>query len=163
MVSGMAMLGTPEVRLEAKRGAVEALSDGHQTSGYVTNGVEEGSVESLTPTKELVGERGFEPPTPWSRTRCSTRLQPLPDELIRRPEKKGNTDKRGRRKLRSNSDYSICCLHDCAQSGSTVCSGAASGPAVRRVNPSGVNRNTTSSRCRTLRPWILRDFLATSI
>ena len=26
----------------------------------------------------LVGERGFEPPTPWSRTRCSTRLSHLP-------------------------------------------------------------------------------------
>src|SRR5271165_5264067 len=31
---------------------------------------------------ELVGERGFEPPTPWSRTRCSTRLShsPIPRE-----------------------------------------------------------------------------------
>src|SRR5207244_9479815 len=27
---------------------------------------------------ELVGERGFEPPTPWSRTRCSTRLSHSP-------------------------------------------------------------------------------------
>src|SRR5207253_2102271 len=26
----------------------------------------------------LVGERGFEPPTPWSRTRCSTRLSHSP-------------------------------------------------------------------------------------
>src|SRR5438270_1263838 len=28
--------------------------------------------------KVLVGERGFEPPTPWSRTRCSTRLSHSP-------------------------------------------------------------------------------------
>src|SRR5437763_7989539 len=26
----------------------------------------------------LVGERGFQPPTPWSRTRCSTRLSHSP-------------------------------------------------------------------------------------
>src|SRR5437764_2350957 len=30
--------------------------------------------------KELVGERGFEPPTPWSRTRCSTRLSHSPTQ-----------------------------------------------------------------------------------
>src|SRR3990172_9914485 len=28
--------------------------------------------------EELVGARGFEPPTPWSRTRCSTRLSHAP-------------------------------------------------------------------------------------
>jgi integrase len=28
--------------------------------------------------RKLVGERGFEPPTPWSRTRCSTRLSHSP-------------------------------------------------------------------------------------
>src|SRR5271165_6475728 len=27
---------------------------------------------------DMVGERGFEPPTPWSRTRCSTRLSHSP-------------------------------------------------------------------------------------
>jgi hypothetical protein len=27
---------------------------------------------------KMVGERGFEPPTPWSRTRCSTRLSHSP-------------------------------------------------------------------------------------
>ena len=31
--------------------------------------------------KILVGERGFEPPTPWSRTRCSTRLSHSPTSL----------------------------------------------------------------------------------
>src|SRR6266481_5010705 len=31
--------------------------------------------------KKLVGERGFEPPTPWSRTRCSTRLSHSPTEV----------------------------------------------------------------------------------
>src|SRR5437660_2739029 len=30
--------------------------------------------------KNLVGERGFEPPTPWSRTRCSTRLSHSPTD-----------------------------------------------------------------------------------
>src|SRR5450755_4165888 len=35
---------------------------------------------TMFPTNErnLVGERGFEPPTPWSRTRCSTRLSHSP-------------------------------------------------------------------------------------
>ena len=28
--------------------------------------------------EKMVGERGFEPPTPWSRTRCSTRLSHSP-------------------------------------------------------------------------------------
>src|ERR1700746_2847570 len=32
----------------------------------------------------LVGERGFEPPTPWSRTRCSTRLSHSPTEVALR-------------------------------------------------------------------------------
>src|SRR5437764_736096 len=31
----------------------------------------------------LVGERGFEPPTPWSRTRCSTRLSHSPTSFPR--------------------------------------------------------------------------------
>ena len=37
--------------------------------------------------KTMVGERGFEPPTPWSRTRCSTRLShspTLPQKGLRR-------------------------------------------------------------------------------
>src|ERR1700722_12436379 len=29
--------------------------------------------------RHMVGERGFEPPTPWSRTRCSTRLSHSPN------------------------------------------------------------------------------------
>ena len=29
----------------------------------------------------LVGARGFEPPTPWSRTRCATRLRYAPNVL----------------------------------------------------------------------------------
>jgi integrase len=58
------------VRLEAKRRAVEALSDGHQTSGYVTEhvtkGLKEGSVESLTPTKDWSGREdlNLRPPGP---------------------------------------------------------------------------------------------------
>src|SRR5262245_46905734 len=32
----------------------------------------------------MVGARGFEPPTPWSRTRCSTRLSHAPTSLVRR-------------------------------------------------------------------------------
>src|SRR5580658_7427260 len=34
--------------------------------------------ESVRNETEMVGERGFEPPTPWSRTRCSTRLSHSP-------------------------------------------------------------------------------------
>src|SRR4029077_443288 len=30
--------------------------------------------------ERMVGERGFEPPTPWSRTRCSTRLSHSPTD-----------------------------------------------------------------------------------
>src|SRR6266496_6024942 len=38
--------------------------------------------------KRLVGERGFEPPTPWSRTRCSTRLSHSPTNYwISRPQR----------------------------------------------------------------------------
>lgn len=29
----------------------------------------------------VVGARGFEPPTPWSRTRCATRLRYAPNKL----------------------------------------------------------------------------------
>jgi hypothetical protein len=36
--------------------------------------------------KRLVGERGFEPPTPWSRTRCSTRLSHSPTRAGRNNE-----------------------------------------------------------------------------
>src|ERR1700733_5715011 len=32
----------------------------------------------IHPRMLMVGERGFEPPTPWSRTRCSTRLSHSP-------------------------------------------------------------------------------------
>src|SRR5580693_8412268 len=32
--------------------------------------------------ERLVGERGFEPPTPWSRTRCSTRLSHSPTKSL---------------------------------------------------------------------------------
>ena len=31
---------------------------------------------------EMVGARGFEPPTPWSRTRCSTRLSHAPTNCL---------------------------------------------------------------------------------
>src|SRR5262245_41904649 len=39
----------------------------------------------------LVGERGFEPPTPWSRTRCSTRLSHSPTGIVDRVVLSGNT------------------------------------------------------------------------
>ena len=42
----------------------------------------------------LVGERGFEPPTPWSRTRCSTRLSHSPTYI-------GQEDARPRERLRT--------------------------------------------------------------
>ena len=31
---------------------------------------------------KVVGARGFEPPTPWSRTRCATRLRYAPTDDI---------------------------------------------------------------------------------
>src|SRR5713226_9510402 len=37
-----------------------------------------------TPEK-VVGARGFEPPTPWSRTRCSTRLSHAPTGAAQAP------------------------------------------------------------------------------
>jgi hypothetical protein len=37
----------------------------------------------------MVGERGFEPPTPWSRTRCSTRLSHSPTGPGRKEEISG--------------------------------------------------------------------------
>ncbi len=37
---------------------------------------------------------GFEPPTPWSRTRCSYQAEPLPDEFVSRREKGGGTESR---------------------------------------------------------------------
>src|SRR4029453_12699217 len=33
-------------------------------------------------SEEMVGARGFEPPTPWSRTRCSTRLSHAPTSSL---------------------------------------------------------------------------------
>ena len=33
-------------------------------------------------TAVFVGARGFEPPTPWSRTRCSTRLSHAPKKVL---------------------------------------------------------------------------------
>jgi hypothetical protein len=36
----------------------------------------------LMPVKRMVGARGFEPPTPWSRTRCATRLRYAPTGLL---------------------------------------------------------------------------------
>jgi hypothetical protein len=76
------------IRLDLKRKALEGLAtrranlEGKPTD-YDTND------DTMEPTraiesklgyrKELVGERGFEPPTPWSRTRCSTRLSHSPN------------------------------------------------------------------------------------
>src|SRR5579872_2992227 len=37
-----------------------------------------GGAGRRTEGRTMVGERGFEPPTPWSRTRCSTRLSHSP-------------------------------------------------------------------------------------
>jgi hypothetical protein len=36
------------------------------------------SLQAYDYEEDMVGERGFEPPTPWSRTRCSTRLSHSP-------------------------------------------------------------------------------------
>src|SRR5207245_8698651 len=42
----------------------------------------------------LVGERGFEPPTPWSRTRCSTRLSHSPTSPERNEHPRQTVEKR---------------------------------------------------------------------
>jgi hypothetical protein len=44
---------------------------------------------SGTDREKMVGERGFEPPTPWSRTRCSTRLSHSPTLCSRRWRNRG--------------------------------------------------------------------------
>src|ERR1700722_6387001 len=60
--------------------AIGDAPDSHASSG--TWPTIRGSILSLFKVSELlkilVGERGFEPPTPWSRTRCSTRLSHSP-------------------------------------------------------------------------------------
>ncbi len=48
--------------------------------------VRSGAVERLPEvraSKKVVGARGFEPPTPWSRTRCATRLRYAPSTAAR--------------------------------------------------------------------------------
>ena len=47
----------------------------------VYSGVDEKPEGTDKLLKRMVGERGFEPPTPWSRTRCSTRLSHSPTGL----------------------------------------------------------------------------------
>src|ERR1700733_1435882 len=60
--------------------AMRDAPEGHAASG--TWPTARGSILSFFKvcevSKLLVGERGFEPPTPWSRTRCSTRLSHSP-------------------------------------------------------------------------------------
>src|SRR4030065_31576 len=38
-------------------------------------------MDAATPLVSMVGMTGFEPATPWSRTRCSTRLSHIPTEI----------------------------------------------------------------------------------
>src|SRR5579863_9080316 len=56
--------------------------DGAPTIWEKDEGIHKVSGDPLThklfSMHNLVGERGFEPPTPWSRTRCSTRLSHSP-------------------------------------------------------------------------------------
>jgi hypothetical protein len=65
--------------------ATGLLMEGH-FSTYLTRGFKVLDGYGRKPLKswrfELVGERGFEPPTPWSRTRCSTRLSHSPTQTI---------------------------------------------------------------------------------
>ena len=75
------------VRLDLKRKALDGLSTRRGNSegkpaSYDTNNdtthASGGMRQRGKLQKILVGERGFEPPTPWSRTRCSTRLSHSP-------------------------------------------------------------------------------------
>src|SRR2546425_2387983 len=61
--------------------------------------VSQGRHKQLRWLKRLVGERGFEPPTPWSRTRCSTRLSHSPTSFPRSAH--------GNRK--ASRDHAFCC------------------------------------------------------
>ena len=40
-----------------------------------------GSTIELHPHKKMVGAAGFEPATPWSQTRCSTKLSYVPNNI----------------------------------------------------------------------------------
>jgi hypothetical protein len=54
------------------------ISDAGTVYNFYTIDVDGKPEVQFKSLKRLVGERGFEPPTPWSRTRCSTRLSHSP-------------------------------------------------------------------------------------
>src|SRR5207302_2862887 len=60
---------------------LQKLSDAGTVYNFDTIDVDGKPEVQFKCLKRLVGERGFEPPTPWSRTRCSTRLSHSPTEV----------------------------------------------------------------------------------
>src|ERR1700678_1252174 len=59
--------------------------------------------------KRLVGERGFEPPTPWSRTRCSTRLSHSPTKSRACAREGGKRSAHRPRNTATDCNYNIQC------------------------------------------------------
>jgi hypothetical protein len=55
----------------------------------------------------MVGERGFEPPTPWSRTRCSTRLSHSPTTSVVCAKQDRETRPHAGPKIYDTSHYNI--------------------------------------------------------
>ncbi len=64
--------GTPRWKSSLK------ISDADAVYNFDTIDVDGKPEVAFMCLKRMVGERGFEPPTPWSRTRCSTRLSHSP-------------------------------------------------------------------------------------
>src|SRR5207237_1918467 len=60
----------------AKSDALDAPLDRHAESVHASNEI--GRSGGRRRPKKMVGARGFEPPPPWARTRCSTRLSHAP-------------------------------------------------------------------------------------
>src|SRR6266478_7961331 len=75
----------PEVYLFPKTGAPRGIARALNSVALTVYKIDYSPVDEKPEVlfmylKGLVGERGFEPPTPWSRTRCSTRLSHSPTE-----------------------------------------------------------------------------------
>ena len=77
----------------------------------------------------MVGERGFEPPTPWSQTRCATRLRYSPTPLAL------HGSSRHRNRLQATARERLCVSRRSA-------------PGVRRSTRSWATRGHHCSDCR---------------
>ncbi len=66
------------VTVDGRRFAIQ--TDSNRQESERDNSLVGGLVRQFR--EEVVGARGFEPPTPWSRTRCATRLRYAPTGLL---------------------------------------------------------------------------------